>query len=232
MGRMPQTKVLVADDEPSIVDLLCTSLRHAGFDVVTASDGLQALDLGRSTRPDVLILDVMMPGLDGLEVLTRLRNEGNCTPALFLTARDATADKVIGLDRGGDDYVTKPFSLDEVLARVRSLVRRADRTSPVVDHTLRVADLELDPDRHQVRRAGRPIVLTPTEFNLLRLLMENSNVVLSKTVILQRVWDYAFDGQASIVESYMSYLRRKVDATDPPLLHTVRGVGYVLRETS
>lgn len=230
MDGMPQSeRLLVADDEPSILDLLCASLRHAGFDVTAASDGEQALDLALATRPDALILDVMMPGYDGFEVVRLLRAQGLGAPVLFLTARDGTQDKVAGLDVGGDDYVTKPFSLDEVQARVRAMLRRSHRDAPATSPALRVADLELDPDRHEVRRAGTLIELTPTEFNLLRLFMQNPERVLTKQVILDRVWDYAFTGDAAIVESYMSYLRRKVDSAGPRLLHTVRGVGYVLK---
>ena len=229
MDGMPEARLLVADDEPTTLDLLCASLRHAGFEVTAASDGREALSLARSTSPDVLILDVMMPGYDGFEVVTRLRAEGQSAPVLFLTARDATQDKVTGLNSGADDYVTKPFSLDEVLARIRALLRRTGHVSAPADHILRVADIALDPDRHEVHRAGQLIDLTPTEFNLLRLFMENPNIVLSKTTILDRVWNYSFGGEAAIVESYMSYLRRKVDATQPRLLHMVRGVGYVLK---
>lgn len=230
MERMPEARLLVADDEPTILDLLCTSLRHVGFHVVAARDGDQSLSLARQQRPDVLILDVMMPGHDGFEVVSTLRGEGLNAPVLFLTARDATADKVRGLTVGGDDYVTKPFSLDEVHARVRALLRRSGMgTVTRPSATLHVADLELDDDRHEVRRAGHVVDLTPTEFNLLRLFMQNPNRVLSKSVILDRVWDYAFEGDGAIVESYVSYLRRKVDLTQPRLIHTVRGVGYVLK---
>lgn len=232
MSGMPEARLLVADDERTILDLLCASLRHAGFEVFGAGDGEEALRLAQQEHPDLLILDVMMPGLDGFDVVSTLRAQGDQSPVLFLTARDTTEDKVTGLNAGGDDYVTKPFSLDEVLARIRALLRRTGHAAAPVDRVLRVAGLELDPDRHEVHRAGHLIELTPTEFNLLRLFMENPNVVLSKTVILQRVWDYAFDGEASIVESYMSYLRRKVDAGEPRLLHTVRGVGYVLKVPS
>lgn len=231
MDGMAQARVLVADDEATILDVLCASLRHAGFDVVPAGDGPAALQKALATQPNALILDVMMPGFDGFEVVRRLRAEGLTAPVLCLTARDGTQDKVTGLDAGGDDYVTKPFSLDEVLARVRAMLRRAGQVSSApVTAPLAVADLELDPDRHEVRRAGRPVELTPTEFNLLRLFMENPNRVLTKQVILDRVWQYAFTGDATIVESYMSYLRRKLaDDAEPRLLHTVRGVGYVLK---
>ena len=229
MDGMPEARLLVADDERTILELLCASLRHAGFEVTAANDGREALAMARSTHPDMLIIDVMMPGYDGLEVVSRLRDEGLKAPVLFLTARDATEDLVRGLDAGADDYVTKPFSLDEVLARIRAHLRRSGRATASGDEPLRVADLELDPVRYEVRRAGELIELTPTEFNLLRLFMENPNRVLSRSVILDRVWDHTFDGESSIIESYVSYLRRKVDARDPRLLHTVRGVGYVLK---
>lgn len=229
MDGMPEARLLVADDERTILDLLCASLRHSGFEVAGANDGREALDLARAHDFDLMILDVMMPGYDGFDVVSRLRAEGHSTPVLFLTARDATEDKVLGLNYGGDDYVTKPFSLDEVLARIRALLRRSGHVTTRIDDTLRVADVELDPQRHEVRRAGQVVELTPTEFNLLQLFMENPNLVLSKSVILDRVWNYSFDGEASIVESYMSYLRRKIDTHEPRLLHTVRGVGYVLK---
>ena len=230
MVPVPQTRILVAEDEQTILDLLSASLRHAGFEVIEALDGDEALRLARTERPDVLLLDVMMPGHDGFEVVRTLRSEGINAPVLFVTARDATQDKVRGLSDGGDDYVTKPFSLDEVHARIRALLRRSvGRQPPSTNQVLRFEDLEMDIDRHQVQRNGHQIDLTPTEYNLLRLFMENPNRVLSKQVIVQRVWDHAYDGDPSIVESYMSYLRRKVDAHGPGLLHTVRGVGYVLK---
>ncbi len=229
MDRMPEAKLLVADDERTILELLCASLRHAGFDVTPANDGREALHLARAQRHDALILDVMMPGYDGFEVVSHLRDEGIEAPVLFLTARDATRDKVRGLTVGGDDYVTKPFSLDEVLARIRAILRRSTPGPSAPATLLQIADLRLDEDRHEVHRGETLIDLTPTEFNLLRLFMQNPNRVLSKSVILDRVWDYSFDGEASIVESYVSYLRRKIDAAGPRLLHTVRGVGYVLK---
>jgi two-component system OmpR family response regulator len=229
---MPEATLLVADDERTILDLLCASLRHAGFDVIAADDGREALRLAREQRPDALVLDVMMPGYDGFEVVSHLRNEGIESPVLFLTARDETRDKVRGLTVGGDDYVTKPFSLDEVLARIRAILRRSRRAPAAPANILELADLRLDEDRHEVHRGGKPIDLTPTEFNLLRLFMQNPNRVLSKSVILDRVWDYSFDGEASIVESYISYVRRKIDGEGPRLLHTVRGVGYVLKVPS
>ena len=232
MDPMPEATLLVADDERTILDLLCASLRHAGFEVIAADDGREALQLARTQRPDALILDVMMPGCDGFEVVSQLRGEGIEAPVLFLTARDDTRDKVRGLTVGGDDYVTKPFSLDEVLARIRAILRRSRRAPAGPSNILELADLRLDEDRHEVYRGHTRIDLTPTEFNLLRLFMQNPNRVLSKSVILDRVWDYAFDGEASIVESYISYLRRKIDGEGPRLLHTVRGVGYVLKVPS
>jgi two-component system OmpR family response regulator len=232
MDPMPEATLLVADDERTILDLLCASLRHAGFDVIAAGDGREALRLARAQRPDALILDIMMPGYDGFEVVSHLRCEGIEAPVLFLTARDDTKDKVRGLTVGGDDYVTKPFSLDEVIARIRAILRRSKRTPAGTASILELADLRLDENRHEVHRGGIQIALTPTEFNLLRLFMQNPHRVLSKSVILDRVWDYAFDGDASIVESYVSYLRRKIDSSGPRLLHTVRGVGYVLKVPS
>jgi len=230
MVPVPQTLILVAEDEQTILDLLSASLRHAGFVVIEAVDGDEALRLARAERPDVLLLDVMMPGHDGFDVVRTLRTDGINTPVLFVTARGATQDKIQGLTDGGDDYVTKPFSLDEVHARIRALLRRSGgRRTPVANQILRFADIELDVDRHQVYRNGENIDLTPTEFNMLRLFLENPNRVLSKQVIVARVWDHAYSGDPAIVESYMSYLRRKVDAHGPSLLHTVRGVGYVLK---
>ncbi|MGL5858351.1 MAG: response regulator transcription factor [Angustibacter sp.] len=225
----PQARLLVVEDEPNIRELLSTSLRFAGFDVHTAADGATALKLAESTRPDLLVLDVMLPDMDGFAVTRRLRDGGRRVPILFLTARDGTDDKVTGLTVGGDDYVTKPFSLEEVVARIRAVLRRTgDHQSE--GSRLVFADVELDEDSHEVWRTGRPIDLSPTEFKLLRYFMLNPNRVLSKAQILDHVWDYDFRGEAGIVESYVSYLRRKVDAADgPPLIHTRRGVGYVLR---
>ena len=222
-------RLLVADDEPTILELLSASLRYAGFDVVTAADGNEALTMARAQRPDALVLDVMMPGLDGFEVVRRLRNEGSTAPVLFLTARDSTEDKVRGLTVGGDDYVTKPFSLEEVIARIRALLRRAGTLTPAPSTMLSVGDIDMDEDRHEVLKAGEPVNLSPTEYNLLRLFMRNPDRVLSKAVILDQVWDYDFGGDASIVESYVSYLRRKVDTSEPRMIQTVRGVGYSLR---
>ena len=225
-----EARLLVVDDEPNILELLATSLRFAGFEVTTASNGREALAASRSYRPDLVVLDVMMPDMDGFAVVRRMRGEGSTAPVLFLTARDATEDKVTGLTVGGDDYVTKPFSLDEVVARIRAVLRR---TQPAEedDSRLRVDDLVLDDDAHEVFRGDREIDLSPTEFKLLRYLMLNPNRVLSKAQILDHVWEYDFNGDASIVESYISYLRRKIDNDPdlPPLIHTKRGVGYLLR---
>ena len=224
-----EARLLIADDEATILELLAASLRFAGFEVVTAADGHAALSLARSTRPDAMVLDVMMPGMDGFDVVRRLRSEGQNAPVLFLTARDSTEDKVRGLTVGGDDYVTKPFSLEEVIARLRALLRRAGKLSPSPATTLAVGDIEMDEDRHEVHKAGQPVDLSPTEYNLLRVFLRNPDRVLSKSLILDQVWDYDFGGDASIVESYVSYLRRKVDTTEPKMIRTVRGVGYSLR---
>lgn len=222
-------RLLIADDEQTILDLLAASLRYAGFDVSTAADGREALTKARKDRPDAMVLDVMMPGLDGFDLVRKLRAEGHDSPVLFLTARDATEDKVRGLTVGGDDYVTKPFSLEEVIARIEALLRRSGKRDDRPSSLLSVGDIDMDEDRHEVRKAGRPVELTPTEFNLLRLFLANPDRVLSKDTILDRVWQYDFEGESGIVESYVSYLRRKVDTTEPRLLHTVRGFGYVLR---
>ncbi|WP_460867663.1 response regulator transcription factor [Rhodococcus aerolatus] len=226
-----EAKILVVDDEPNIVELLSASLRFVGFEVVTAPDGMRALDVARTFRPDLVVLDVMMPGMDGFGLLRRLRADGVHCPALFLTARDAVQDKVTGLSIGGDDYVTKPFSLEEVVARIRALLRRSGAGAEVAAGSrLTFADIELDDDTHEVFKAGEPVTLSPTEFKLLRYLMTNAGTVLSKPRILDHVWNYDFGGEVNVVESYVSYLRRKVDTTEPRLLHTLRGVGYVLRQ--
>ncbi|WP_143539159.1 MULTISPECIES: response regulator transcription factor [Rothia] len=231
--KEPEAKLLVVDDEPNILELLATSLRFAGFEVVTAANGREALDKAETESPDLAVLDVMLPDMDGFTVTRKLRNSGRLFPVLFLTAKDDTEDKVTGLTVGGDDYVTKPFSLDEVVARIRAVLRR---TQPSIeeDSRLRVDDLVLDDDAHEVFRGDREIDLSPTEFKLLRYLMLNPNRVLSKAQILDHVWEYDFNGDASIVESYISYLRRKIDNDQnlPPLIHTKRGVGYLLRTAS
>ncbi|MFC4603614.1 response regulator transcription factor [Rhodococcus kronopolitis] len=227
-----EARVLVVDDEPNIVELLSVSLRFQGFEVATASTGAEGLDRARTFRPDALILDVMMPGMDGFGLLRRLRADGVEAPVLFLTARDAVEDKVTGLTLGADDYVTKPFSLEEVVARLRVILRRAHRDgdAAVAPSRIRFADIELDDDTHEAWKAGEPVALSPTEFTLLRYFMVNAGVVLSKPRILDHVWHYDFGGEVGVVESYVSYLRRKVDTGDTRLIHTLRGVGYVMRE--
>jgi two-component system OmpR family response regulator len=226
----PEARLLVVDDEPNILELLATSLRFAGFEVVTATNGREALAQARSARPDLVVLDVMMPDMDGFDVVRRMRGEGSGAPVLFLTARDATEDKVTGLTVGGDDYVTKPFSLEEIVARIRAVLRRTSAGAAAEPPPrLAFADIELDDDTHEVWKAGELVALSPTEFKLLRYFMQNAGRVLSKSQILDHVWHYDFGGDANVVESYVSYLRRKVDTTEPRLLHTLRGVGYVLR---
>ena len=228
MGTDSEARLLVVEDEPNIRELLATSLRFAGFEVHTASNGTEAIRLAGSLEPDLVVLDVMLPDLDGFAVTRRIRESGKHIPIVFVTARDSLDDKIKGLTVGGDDYVTKPFSLDEVVARIRAVLRRT-RGETDDQTVLRFEDLELDEDAHEVRRGHRIIETSPTEFNLLRYLMLNPNRVLSKAQILDHVWDYDFRGEAGIVESYISYLRRKIDVDDPPLIHTRRGVGYVLR---
>jgi two-component system OmpR family response regulator len=233
---VPEARLLVVDDEPNIRELLATSLRFAGFEVYAAADGAAALRLARQVEPDLVVLDVMLPDMDGFTVTRRLREKGQHVPVLFLTARDDTADKVTGLTVGGDDYVTKPFSLEEVVARIRAVLRRTNPAEIDPGSVLTYADLELDEDSHEVRRAGQVVELSPTEFKLLRYLLLNPGRVLSKTQILDHVWQYDWGGDANIVESYISYLRRKVDQVDDadgnrvvPLIQTKRGVGYLLR---
>ncbi|MCK0517189.1 MULTISPECIES: response regulator transcription factor [unclassified Williamsia] len=224
-------RVLVVDDEPNILELLSVSLKFQGFDVRTAPDGPRAIDRARTFRPDALILDVMMPGMDGFGLLRRLRADGVEAPALFLTARDSLEDKVTGLTIGGDDYVTKPFSLEEVVARLRVLLRRGGfGEKPAQNPRISFADIELDDDTHEVWKNGELVSLSPTEFTLLRYFMINAGTVLSKPRILDHVWNYDFGGEVNVVESYVSYLRRKVDTGDRRLIHTLRGVGYVMRE--
>ena len=221
--------VLVVDDEPSIAELLGMALRYEGWRTVVAGDGHQAVRLLKEHRPDAVVLDVMLPDLDGLEVLRRMRGHEPDVPVLFLTARDAVEDRIAGLTAGGDDYVTKPFSLEEVVARLRGLMRRAAAVVDASSAALTVGDLVLDEDSHEVARAGEQITLTATEFELLRYLMRNPRRVLSKAQILDRVWNYDFGGQANVVELYISYLRKKIDAGRTPMIHTVRGAGYVLK---
>jgi two-component system OmpR family response regulator len=222
-----EARLLVVEDEPNILELLSASLRFAGFSVTTAASGADAVSAAREHRPDLIVLDVMLPDLDGFDVIRKLREAGTKTPVVFLTARDATDDKIRGLTLGGDDYVTKPFSLEELTARIRAVLRRTSGEAST--HRLKFSDLELDEETHEVSRGGTTIALSPTEFKLLRYLMHNAGRVLSKAQILDHVWNYDFRGDDSIVESYISYLRRKVDATEPRLIHTLRGVGYVLR---
>jgi two-component system OmpR family response regulator len=225
-----EARLLVVEDDPNIVELLSASLRYAGFDVTTARDGQEALRVARTAHPELMVLDVMMPGIDGFEVVRRLSAEGLRCPVVFLTARESTADKITGLTIGGDDYVTKPFSLDEVVARIRAVLRRSrDGVTAAPGPRLTFADIELDDETHEVWKAGRQVPLSPTEFKLLRYFLENAGRVLSKTQILDHVWSYDFGGDVNVVESYVSYLRRKIDTGDPRLLHTLRGVGYVLR---
>jgi len=226
-------RILVVDDETSISDLISTSLRFVGFDVRTAATGSQALTVAEEFKPHAIILDVMLPDQDGFEVCRQIRNEGVNVGVLFLTAKDGMEDKVAGLTIGGDDYMTKPFSLEELVARLRALLRRIGVVE--MDHDdekIRFADLELDEATHEVRRAGNLLDLSPTEFLLTRYLLINSDRVVSKAQILDHVWEYDFRGDAGIVETYISYLRKKIDIYQPPLIHTVRGVGYRLRVPS
>ena len=224
-------KVLVVDDEENIRELLSVSLKFQGYQVDTAADGPSAIDKCRTRKPDVLILDVMMPGMDGFGLLRRLRADGVEAPALFLSARDSVADKVNGLTIGGDDYVTKPFSLEEVVARLQVLLRRSGFGEETkTSSKITFADIELDDETHEVFKAGKPVQLSPTEFTLLRYFMVNAGTVLSKPRILDHVWNYDFGGDVNVVESYVSYLRRKLDYGEKPLIHTLRGVGYVMRE--
>jgi two-component system OmpR family response regulator len=225
---MTEARILVVDDEPNITDLVATALRYEGFDVESAGTGSDALKAAETFRPDLLVLDVMLPDRDGFAVVQRLRAYGLHIPVVFLTARDSTEEKIKGLTVGGDDYVTKPFSLDELIARVRAVLRR---TGGAVETSGRLvfADLELDDDTHEVWRGRTRIELTPTEYKLLRYLMLNPRRALSKSQILDHVWEYDFGGDANVVETYISYLRKKVDREGPSLIHTIRGIGYVLR---
>ena len=222
-------RVLVVDDEVNIAELIAMALRYEGWQVTTAHTGAQAVTAAREARPDAVVLDMMLPDFDGLEVLRRMRADDPSIPVLFLTARDAVEDRVAGLTAGGDDYVTKPFSLEEVVARLRALVRRAGAQQASTSSVLTVGDLTLDEDSREVVRAGDEISLTATEFELLRYLMRNPRRVLSKAQILDRVWNYDFGGQANVVELYISYLRKKIDAGREPMIHTMRGAGYVIK---
>ena len=226
-------RVLVVDDEHNLTELLSMALRYEGWEVKSAGTGMAAVRAAREFEPDAVALDMMLPDMDGMEVLRRMREHNQRIPVLFLTARDAVEDRIAGLTAGGDDYVTKPFSLEEVVARLRALMRRtAVIAADDEDSVLVVGDLTLDEDSHEVTRAGDPIQLTATEFELLRYLMRNPKRVLSKAQILDRVWNYDFGGQANVVELYISYLRKKIDAGREPMIHTMRGVGYVLKPTS
>lgn len=225
------TRVMVVDDEPNIVELLDVSLTFQGFEVLTARSGEEALALLESEAPDAFILDVMMPRMDGFQLLTEIRSRDVDAPVLFLTAKDEVPDKIRGLTLGADDYVTKPFSLEEVVTRLRVILRRAAPPRDEGRAVLRYADLVLDDNIHEVTKAGRVVELSPTEYNLLRYLMDHAEIVVSKAQILDDVWHYDFGGDGNVVESYISYLRRKLDATQPHLIHTVRGVGYILRQS-
>lgn len=239
MANTQEARLVVVDDEPSIRELLSASLHFSGFDVVTAANGTEAIEVILDNNPDLIVMDVMMPDIDGFTVTSRIRQEGIDAPVLFLTARDDTQDKVMGLTVGGDDYVTKPFSLEEVVARIRAILRRTREQTPD-DPVIRVADLEINEDSHDVTRHGQLIDLSPTEYKLLRYLMDNEGRVLSKAQILDHVWQYDWGGDAAIVESYISYLRKKIDGityTDDegkevkvtPIILTKRGIGYMIR---
>ncbi|MBF1667471.1 MAG: response regulator transcription factor [Scardovia wiggsiae] len=240
MANNPEATIVVVDDEPSIRELVSASLHFSGFDVKTASNGTEAIDVITQTDPDLVVLDVMLPDIDGFTVTRRIRQQGVEAPVLFLTARDDTQDKVMGLTVGGDDYVTKPFSLEEVVARIRAILRRT-KEQVEDDPVIRVADLEINEDSHDVTRHGVLVDLSPTEYKLLRYLMDNEGRVLSKAQILDHVWQYDWGGDAAIVESYISYLRKKIDGvtyTDDkgneqkvvPVIQTKRGIGYMIRE--
>jgi len=222
-------RILTVDDETSLTELLSMALRYEGWEVSTAASGLAAVKTAREIRPDAIVLDMMLPDFDGLEVMRRIRAEQPDVPVIFLTARDALDDRIGGLTAGGDDYVTKPFSLEELVARLRGLLRRSGAATARNESQLIVGDLILDEDSHEVSRGGTVINLTATEFELLRYLMRNPRRVLSKAQILDRVWNYDFGGQANVVELYISYLRKKIDAGRPAMIHTMRGAGYVLK---
>lgn len=225
---MDAPRLLLVDDEENLRSMLEAALRHSGFEVHPVATGRAALDAVRELRPDLIVLDVMLPDLDGFDVIKRLRSAGDRTPVLFLTARDATEDRVRGLTLGGDDYLVKPFSLEELVARITAVLRRAGVDTR--GSRLTCADLEMDDDAHRVTRAGVDIALSPTEYNLLRFLLQNRGRVVSKAQILDHVWNYDFGGDGGVVETYIGYLRRKLEAVGPRLIHTIRGVGYTLRE--
>ncbi|MFD6160063.1 response regulator transcription factor [Nocardia sp. NPDC060256] len=222
-------QVLVVDDEPMLAEMLSMALRYEGWEVSSASDGRSAVIIGRETRPDVVVLDVMLPDMTGLEVLAKLRERMPQLPVLLLTAKDAVEDRIAGLTAGGDDYVTKPFSIEELILRLRALLRRTGVSAPDSGARIVVGDLVLDEDTYEVLRGGEPITLTSTEFELLRLFVHNPRRVLSKSLILDRVWSYDFGGRSNIVELYVSYLRKKIDSGRAPMIHTLRGSGYVLK---
>jgi two-component system, OmpR family, response regulator len=221
--------VLVVDDEAVLAEMVSMALRYEGWSIATAGDGSSAIASARAQRPDVVVLDVMLPDMSGLDVLKKLREENPQLPVLLLTAKDAVEDRIAGLTAGGDDYVTKPFSIEEVVLRLRALLRRTGVTTVDSGAQLVVGDLVLDEDSHEVMRAGEPISLTSTEFELLRFMMRNAKRVLSKAQILDRVWSYDFGGRSNIVELYISYLRKKIDNGREPMIHTLRGAGYVLK---
>ncbi len=222
-------RILAVDDEAPLTELLSMAMRYEGWDVDTAGSGSAAVRKAKEFRPDAVVLDIMLPDFDGLEVMRRIRFDQPNVPVIFLTAKDSVADRIQGLTVGGDDYVTKPFSLEELIARLRALLRRAGATTATAEAILTVGDLVLNEDSHEVARAGEEITLTATEFELLRYLMRNPNRVLSKAQILDRVWNYDFGGQANVVELYISYLRKKIDAGREPMIHTMRGAGYVIK---
>ncbi|WP_341947572.1 response regulator transcription factor [Microbacterium sp. LWH11-1.2] len=225
-------RALVVDDEANLSELLRMAMGNEGWDARTAANGQEALNVIRTFEPDLIVLDVMMPGLDGMQVLSRVRDSGNDVPVLFLTAKDAVEDKIAGISAGGDDYVTKPFNLEEVIVRLRGMARRHVAVSIDSDSRLRVGDLTLDEDTYEVERAGTAVKLTAKEFELLRYLMQNPRRVLSKTQILEQVWSYDFGGNGSVVEIYISYLRKKIDTIGAPMIHTVRGVGYAIKPST
>ncbi|MGZ4524879.1 MAG: response regulator transcription factor [Mycobacterium sp.] len=221
--------VLVVDDEAVLAEMVSMALRYEGWNIATATDGSTAIASARAQRPDVVVLDIMLPDMSGLDVLHKLREENPQLPVLLLTAKDSVEDRIAGLTAGGDDYVTKPFSIEEVVLRLRALLRRTGVTTVDSGAQLVVGDLVLDEDSHEVTRGGEPISLTSTEFELLRFMMRNSKRVLSKAQILDRVWSYDFGGRSNIVELYISYLRKKIDSGREPMIHTLRGAGYVLK---
>jgi two-component system, OmpR family, response regulator TrcR len=237
LGQLPRIsradgspiRVLLVDDEPALTNLVKMALHYEGWTVEVAHNGREAVTKFDEVGPDVLVLDIMLPDIDGLEILQRIREADAYTPTLFLTARDSVTDRVTGLTAGADDYMTKPFSLEELVARLRGLLRRSNHMEAPAEEGLKVGDLTLDGASHEVARAGKPISVTSTEFELLRFLMRNPGRALTRTEILDRVWNYDFAGRTSIVDLYISYLRKKIDAGREPMIHTVRGVGYMLR---